>query len=187
MPPQKAAAARPKPARPAVTYPRTFSGKQLAMLAFPLGGVAAGCVSLGGRGQLRDWEIFNRPDKGAAVGYAFPSIWAQAGNSKPVARVLEARLLPPYQAASGLSPASVAGLPRLDHAVFTGEYPLASVAFRDNRLPVKVTLEAFTPVIPLEPDDSGLPLAVLRYRVSNGGKQPAKVSIRVFHGQPGGN
>src|SRR3982750_4863318 len=47
----------------AFEYPRTFRGRQLSMIAFPLGGVGAGAVSLGGRGQLRDWEIFNRPDK----------------------------------------------------------------------------------------------------------------------------
>ena len=165
------------PARPAFQYPRTFSGRQLALLAFPLGGIAAGSVSLGGRGQLRDWEIFNRADKGRTIGYAFPGIWAQVGNAKPVARVLEAKLAPPYQAASGLNPATVSGLARLDGATFTGEYPLATVAFRDRKLPVKVTLEAFTPVIPLEADDSGLPVAVLRYRVKNPNKQPAKVSI----------
>jgi len=70
-----------------IAYPRVFSGRQTKMIAFPLGGVAAGAISLGGRGQLRDWEIFNKPDKGAAPNYAFPSIWAQAGNGKPVARV----------------------------------------------------------------------------------------------------
>lgn len=192
---QKPAAQAPKaegapkpaaPARPAFQYPRTFSGRQLAMLAFPLGGVAAGSVSLGGRGQLRDWEIFNRPDKGRLVGYAFPGIWAQVGNSKPVVRVLEAKLMPPYHAASGLNPASVSGLARLDGATFTGEYPLATVSFRDRRLPVKVTLEAFTPVIPLEADDSGLPVAVLRYRVKNPNQQAAKVSIAYSLDNPAG-
>ena len=77
------------------------------MIAFPLGGVGAGSVSLGGRGQLRDWEIFNRPDKGRSVNYAFPSIWAQVGESKPVVRVLEARNIPPYGATRGLNPAQV--------------------------------------------------------------------------------
>ncbi len=171
------AANPPAPPRRSVQYPRTFTGRNLAMLAFPLGGVGAGSVSLGGRGQLRDWEIFNRPDKGRSLNYAFPSIWVQTGNSKPVARVLEAKIMPPYHAASGLSPNNVSGLARLDGATFTGEYPLATVAFRDRKLPVRVTLEAFTPIFPLAADDSGLPLAVLRYKVKNPGKQAAKVSI----------
>jgi hypothetical protein len=82
--------------------PRVYTGRQLAMLAMPLGGVGAGNISLGGRGQLRDWESFNRPDKGRSPEYAFASIWAQAGSRKPVAHVLEARRMPPYEGPDGL-------------------------------------------------------------------------------------
>src|SRR5208283_2813215 len=39
-----------------ITFPRTFSGRNLKMIAFPLGGIGTGTISLGGRGQLRDWE-----------------------------------------------------------------------------------------------------------------------------------
>src|SRR5579859_5842092 len=95
-----------------IAYPRSFTGPQLKMIAFPLGGVAAGSISLGGRGQLRDWEIFNRPNKGYAPSYGFPSIWAQAGNRKAVARVLESRILPPYEGASGLGSNNAPGLSR---------------------------------------------------------------------------
>lgn len=163
------------PAR--LEYPRKFSGRQLAMISFPLGGVGAGSLGLGGRGQLIDWEIFNRPNKGYRPSYAFPSIWAQAGDGKPVARVLESHILPPYEGSSGLGSNNVPGLSRLESAVFTGEYPLAHIDFQDSTLPVKVELDAFSPFIPHEPDDSGLPVAVLRYRVSNPGKTDAKVGI----------
>jgi uncharacterized protein (DUF608 family) len=147
------------------------------MIAFPLGGIGTGSISLGGRGQLRDWEIFNRPDKGRSPDYAFASIRAQTGNAKPVTRVLEARLLPPYASASGLGPANAPGLSRLARATFTGEFPLAHIAFQDARLPVRASLEAFSPFIPLDADASGLPVAVLRYRVSNPGATKATVSI----------
>jgi uncharacterized protein (DUF608 family) len=76
-----------------------------------------------------------------------------------------------------LSPAQVSGLARLEQARFIGEYPLARISFRDRHLPVKVSLEAFTPFIPLDPDESGLPVAILRYRVSNPGKDKARVAI----------
>ena len=174
---QQAASTRPPAAPPDIAYPRVFTGPHLKMLAFPLGGIGAGAVSLGGRGQLRDWEIFNKPDKGAAPNYAFPCIWAKAGGAKPVARVLEARIQPPYEGASGLGSQNAPGLVRLASATFTGEFPLARIDFSDSVLPVRVSLEAFTPFIPHEPDDSGLPVAVLRYRVSNPGTAPAKVSI----------
>ena len=112
------------------------------MIAFPLGGVAAGSVALGGRGQLRDWEIFNRPNKGNSPAYAIPSIWAQAGDAKPVARVLEARILPPYEGQDGLGSNNAPGLSTAGRATFTGEFPLAHIDFEDRTLPVAVALEA---------------------------------------------
>ena len=174
---QAGPSSRKASARPAIKYPRVFTGRQLAMISFPLGGIGAGTISLGGRGQLRDWEIFNRPDKGGGVQYAFPCIWAQAGKRKPVVRVLEARIMPPYEGSTGLGFANVPGLPRLESCTFTGEFPRARIDFHDSELPVKISLEAFTPFVPIEADDSGLPLAVLRYHVVNPGATRAKVSV----------
>jgi uncharacterized protein (DUF608 family) len=160
-----------------VGYPRRFSGRQLRMISFPLGGVAAGSIGLGGRGQLVNWEIFNRPNQGFRPPYAFPAIWAQAGDGTPVARVLESRVLPPYEGQDGLGSNNVPGLSRLEAATFTGEYPLAHIDFEDHSLPVNVELDAFSPFIPHEPDDSGLPVAILRYRVTNPGSATAQVAI----------
>ncbi len=158
-------------------YPRVFSGERLKMIAFPLGGVGAGSISLGGRGQLRDWEIFNKPNKGFSPSYGFPAIWARSGSAKPVTRVLEARILPPYEGQNGLGSNNAPGLSRLEAAKFTGEFPLARIDFQDRSLPVKVSLEAFSPFIPHEADESGLPVAVLRYRVTNPRTVEAEVSI----------
>ncbi len=162
----------------AIAFPRIYKGRQRKMIGFPLGGIGAGCVSLGGRGQLQEWWIFNRPDKGGTPQYAFPAIWAQIGNRKPVAKVLEAQIMPPYsRGPSDLGSDNVPGLPRLETCTFTGGYPLARIDFEDPELPVHVQLEAFTPYIPLDADESGLPMAVLRYRVTNPGSATARVSI----------
>jgi uncharacterized protein (DUF608 family) len=158
-------------------HPRQFSGRQLRMISFPLGGVAAGSIGLGGRGQIDNWEIFNRPNKGFRPPYAFPAIWTQAGSGKPVAHVLESRIQPPYEGQDGLGSDNAPGLSRLQSATFTGEYPLAHIDFEEPTLPVKVELDAFSPFIPHEPDDSGLPVAILRYRVTNPGPATAKVAI----------
>ena len=174
-------AAQPASHAPAIAFPRVFTGRHLTAIAFPLGGVCAGSISLGGRGQLRDWEIFNRPDKGNSPNYAFPAIWAQAGNRKPVARVLESRIQPPYEGSSGLGTKNAPGLVRLATATFTGEFPLARIDFADTTLPVRVSLEAFSPFIPHEPDESGLPVAILRYRVTNPGADPGQSLDRLVH------
>ncbi len=160
-----------------ITFPRTFSGRNLKMIAFPLGGIGTGTISLGGRGQLRDWEIFNRPDKGNTPDYCFPAIWAQAEGQKPVARVLEARIEPPYEGPSGLGSNNVPGLPRLASATFIGAYPFARIEFHDNDLPIRVSLEAFNPLVPLDVEASGWPLAVLRYRLKNPAAAPVKVGV----------
>jgi len=94
--PEQKTAAQPGLKRNAsrITFPRSFTGRNLPMIAFPLGGIGTGTISLGGRGQLRDREILNRPEKGNSPQYGFPAIWVRAGQAKPVARLLEARLHP---------------------------------------------------------------------------------------------
>ncbi len=161
----------------AFAYPRTFTGPALKMISFPLGGIGAGSVGLGGRGQLRDWEIFNRADQGNSLQYSFASIWIHAPGSEPFAHVLESRVEPPYEGQDGLGSKNAPGLSRLQGATFTGEFPLARIDFHDTRLPVKVSLEAGTPFIPLDADASGLPLAALRYRVTNAARTPVSVAI----------
>jgi uncharacterized protein (DUF608 family) len=156
---------------------RSFSGEALRTIAFPLGGIGTGTVSLGGRGELRDWEIFNRPAKGCWLPYTFFAIWAQEEGSEPVARVLERRLLPPYVAGGGLPPGQMAGLPRLDEARFTGEYPFARIAFEDAALPLTVELEAFNPFVPLDAEASGLPAAIFLWRLRNDGNAPVQATV----------
>ncbi len=168
---------RPRESAEKISFPRVFTGEQLKMLAFPLGGVGAGSLALGGRGQLRDWEIFNRPNKGFSPPYAFPAIWIKAGDAKPITRVLEARILPPYEGQDGLGSINSPGLSRIATAEFTSQYPLAHLLFKDPSLPVKIELDAFSPFIPHDPDASGLPVAILRYRVSNPARSSASVAI----------
>src|ERR1700730_11589829 len=106
---------------------RTFTGPALSEIAFPLGGIGTGTVSLGGRGELRDWEIFNRPGKGRFLPFTFFAVWARPDGGTAIAGVLERRLTPPYVAAKGLPVDRACGLPRLDEARFVGEYPFARI------------------------------------------------------------
>lgn len=145
--------------------------------AFPLGGIGTGNVSLGARGELRDWELENGPDKGRPNPLTHFAIHVRPQGGEPVTRVLEARLAGPHDRDAGYSFDDLAGLPRLAGATLRGRYPVADVDFHDDVLPVAVSLRAFTPLVPLDPDASGIPGAVLRYRVRNTGDRPATVTV----------
>jgi non-lysosomal glucosylceramidase len=156
---------------------RSYEGASLKEIAFPLGGIGTGTVSLGGRGQLRDWEIFNRPGKGVDLPFTFFALAFSQDNRKPVVRVLEGPLTPPFTGGDGIARTRVPGLPRMEKARFRGEYPFAWVELEDSRLPLQVTLEAFNPFIPLDPEESGIPAVMVRFRVRNLSAKPAKVTI----------
>jgi uncharacterized protein (DUF608 family) len=155
---------------------REFSGED-GEVAFPLGGIGTGNVSLGARGDLRDWEIFNRPAKGNELPYSFFALWCERPDGEPATRVLESRLRPPHQRPGGYPPSSTGGLPRFDETTFRGEYPVADIEFRDDEIPIDASLTAYTPCIPLDPEDSGIPVAVLEYTVENPTDEPLAASV----------
>jgi uncharacterized protein (DUF608 family) len=127
---------------------------------------------------LRDWEIFNKPDKGSRLDYTFFAIWVQQGKKKPVARVLERQFMPPYRGGGhGVAQRLLAGLPRFQEVEFRGEYPFASVKFKDPSVPVKAELEAWNPFIPLNVDDSALPLAYFSWKFTNPTPDTVRVSL----------
>lgn len=146
-------------------------------LAFPLGGIGTGNVSLGARGDLRDWEIFNSPAKGAVIPLTFFALRCQQAKQDPQARVLEGPLQPPFDLSHGFHPMSSAGLPRFQGTTFQGQYPFAAIEFEDDRLPVSLQLEAYTPLLPLNPEDSGIPCAILTYSVRNTTADPVDVTL----------
>jgi len=174
--------------QPAVRGPFTYAGNRLAEIAFPLGGIGTGSISLGGRGNLRDWEIFNRPDKGSTMDFSFFAIWAKSPGKKSVARILERQFTPPYRGGGfGIAQRQLGGLPRLAEAEFEGTYPFATVRFRDDILPVNVELNAWNPFIPLNVDDSALPVAIFSWTISNPTRDTIEISLAASLVNPIGN
>jgi uncharacterized protein (DUF608 family) len=155
---------------------RIFNSSHSA-LAFPLGGIGTGNVSLGARGDLRDWEIFNRPAKGQQLPNTFFALRTQIGTQAPQTRVLEGPIQPPHTLSHGYHPTTYAGLPRLSGTTFYGEYPFATIDFASPELPVDVQLEAYTPLIPLNPDDSGIPCAILTFTLKNTATEAVKLTL----------
>ncbi|MHB1293984.1 MAG: GH116 family glycosyl-hydrolase [Anaerolineae bacterium] len=153
-----------------------YAGEPLREVAFPLGGIGTGTVSLGGRAELRDFEIMNTPAKGFNPPYCFFALRCEAAGREPVARVLEGVLQPPYGGAFGVR-TPLAGLPRMREVRLDAAYPLARYTLGDPDVPLEIALEAFNPLAPLDVEASSLPVAVLRYVLHNPTNAPVEYSI----------
>jgi len=150
-----------------------FKGAKSKEISFPLGGIGTGCIGLAGNGRLRDWEIFNRPNKASTNGFSHFAIKAEVGGNVIDARVLNGDLMPPYVGEVGKSygfgPSrdQMAGVPHFRGTEFRGEYPIARLRFIDEKFPGNVQMVAFNPYIPLDDADSSIPAAFFEIKVIN--------------------
>jgi uncharacterized protein (DUF608 family) len=145
---------------------------ELEWIGMPIGGLCAGQLYLGGDGKLWHWDVFNTEQapewsNGNGVFYAHP-----AKPSSPLEQGFALRV----KSSSG---ESIRKLDRtgFDDISFRGQYPIAFVEYRDAKSPVEVDLEAFSPFVPLNVDDSSLPATVMRYTVKNVTKESLEVAM----------
>ena len=154
--------ATPNPTWPVLT---TYGQEQLARTALPLGGIGTGTVSLGGRGDLRDWEVMNRPAKGFTPADTFFCLYTARQGQKDC-RLLEGPVWPPFDDSDGYK-SQWYGLPRFRTAAFRAAYPFGQVLLEDPQVPVNVRIEAFNPLVPCDAATSGMPVAILRFVLEN--------------------
>ena len=175
-------AKRKQPYSPAEIFKRgpqkAHRGPDLTHIAFPLGGIGTGTVSLGGWGQLRDWEVLNRPAKGFVAPDSFFTLKVRQAGKEPVTKVVQGPALGDrFGDGHSMPRHSGEGLPHFRSVSFKGEYPFATVKFRDPDVPIRVTLDAFNPFIPLNARDSGIPVAIFVYRLKNSSRHEAQVTL----------
>jgi non-lysosomal glucosylceramidase len=172
---------------------RHYDENHTSKVALPIGGIGTGTVSINGRGSLVDWEIMNRPGKGFSTvtpgnDAPFFAIHIQEGNNSYTKGLMGPLLDYEYEHMEG-RPVDHHGIPRFEKATFDAAYPFGMVNLSDPNLPVDVRIKAFNPLIPGDADASGIPIAILRYEVSNKTDKPLAVSvsgsIRNFIGKDG--
>jgi len=144
--------------------PQVFTGPELAHIGMPIGGLFAGQLYLGGDGQLWLWDVFN--------GAAFTG-WSGNYSPRPVVKPLEQTFGLVVEGKE--VPFSTNGFSGI---TFRGEYPMAFVEYKDPNVPVQIALTAFSPFIPLDVDDSSLPLTVMEYSISNTSPHPVTVTMK---------
>lgn len=173
---------------------KSYDKEHLYQVALPLGGIGTGTVSLGGRGELRDWEIMNVPGKKYSTvttgnNAPFFAIYTKEADGKQAATLLTGPLYTQEYLHYEGRPVNHHGMPRFANAAFDAAYPFGQVRLSDHDLPVTVTVKGFNPFVPADEEASGLPVAVLTYEVTNRTDQPLEVSvcgsIRNFIGKDG--
>lgn len=155
---------------------RRFDGEHLAQIRMPVGGIGTGCISLGGRGQLVDWEVQGQPAKGFTPAHSFFAVRASDGE-RAWTRVLERSLTDAECVGPHGSQASNHGLPRFRGGSFAAAYPLGSVGLSDPDIPVTAELRCFNPLVPGDADASGLPVLVYRVRLHNTSDRELDVAV----------
>ena len=172
--------------------PSGYSGDALMNIGMPVGGITTGAlVYLGGDGKLWNWDIFNRPLNGVMprmIQYKDRSwhgrpegieVW-QGGNYIDPIRDQPS----PFDQGFALK-VTVDGQEQvrtLDRkgwkdVVFTGAYPFGTVSYSDPDCPVKVTLDAYSPFVPLDYENSSYPAIIMSYRVENTSTNKVEVAI----------
>ena len=159
-----------------------YEGKYLDKIAMPVGGIGTGAISIGGNGQWRDVEIMNKPGIGY-FGAVNPKLapcfllYTEDASGKKRSKALMGPIPPSqFQGQQG-SEAPNNGFPRFASVSFDAAYPFATVNLDDEFMPVSAKLRTFNPMIPCDAESSGIPIAVIRYEISNKTDQHLKVSV----------
>lgn len=162
-------------------------------ISFPLGGIGTGSIGLGGDGRLIDWEIFNRPAKGCINGYSHFAIRAIQGD-KITAAVLNGDIQKDYVGqyskgqfyGYGYGPDNqkMCGFPHFKNLEFDGEFPMATLVFKDEKFPANVNMTAFNPLIPRDALNSSLPAAFFEIEVENTTEESIKYQIALSVANP---
>jgi non-lysosomal glucosylceramidase len=164
-----------------------YTGDRRRYVAFPLGGIGTGSVSLTGSGRLIDWSIRNRPAIDQFNGYSHFAIKAEQDGKLLGARVLNG----PYEGTPTGSPStrkfdgfgfganrdSMAGVPHFDDVTFIGRFPVAELEFHQAGFPGQVRMTAFSPFIPHSDRDSSMPVALFAFSVANDTNAPIDYTI----------
>jgi len=130
-----------------------------------LGGIGTGNFEIGADGQLTTWQLFNTLRDGTVPLYF---------------------LVKTGQTAKLLQTAGGPDWPRVKQIEMTGEYPLATLRFRDADVPVQLELTAFSPFAPLDTKLSSMPLVAFVFRIHNPTGKEETVSLAALMQNPVG-
>ncbi len=154
--------------------PEVYSGSELRYVGMPVGGIACGQLYLGGDGRLWYWDIFR---SFTSTDYA-GKVWAGLHYETP----LPAEPNVTQGFAVRVHHRGKVAIRTLDHkgfpkVTFRGEYPVGRVHYAADDFPVEIGMEAFSPFIPLNVEDSSLPATILSFTLKNTTAEKIEVDL----------
>lgn len=163
-----------------------YKNDYLNEISFPIGGIGSGSIGLSGNGNLVDWEIFNRPDKGSVNGYSHIAVKVKNKDGKFVKALCGdvnkdftgVRRIGPHNGLGGyglgVDMCNMNAFPHFKNCEFNGEFPICELTFSDSDFPGKVILKAFNPFIPLDSKNSSIPAAFFEVTYKNESHEEAE-------------
>ncbi|MGI6128016.1 MAG: GH116 family glycosyl-hydrolase, partial [Planifilum sp.] len=152
---------------------KTFTGRKLDHVAFPMGGIGAGMLCIEGTGAFGSVSvrhapnIFNEPNMFAAVSIKGPHKTARVLEGQvPMSKYYGFKVHGFTGAGNGMTGKNY-GLPRFRDCSFTSRFPFAEISLSDENEPFDVLIAGYSPFIPGDADSSSLPAASVRYTFKN--------------------
>ena len=158
----------------------------LKHIGMPVGGLFAGTVYLSGDGRLWLWDIFNRDQEGIQpknVEVEGKNVRIRDGANFVEPAVIRSPFKQGFELIIGdkTRPLNLKGFSSVE---FDGRYPVAHIRYRDPECPVEVELEAFSPFIPLNADESSLPATIMSFKLINNTDSDVNCTVRGFTENP---
>ena len=170
----------------ATSYKKTKN--ELEFIGMPVGGIFTGTVYLGGDGRLWLWDIFNANQTGIDPKTIDWGLDLHVGKKvRPQdgsAYVQPAKNIRPLE--QGFAFKIVSGKNTIikkmeaadwDDIIFEATYPMAKIHYMDKNLGLDIIADVYSPFIPLDENNSGLPCTIYSFSIKNNTKKDITVSI----------
>ena len=139
--------------------------------AVPLGGLGAGTLELRGDGRLSNWMLFNNMPGGSPrmpINEAFWGLKVQSASRPTHTCILQTH--PPE------------GYPGVESIAYSGTFPISRLQYFDDRIPLEVSLFAYSPFHFRDATKAHTPAALFTFVLSNPLEEA--ISVSLMYNQP---